>query len=166
MHIDVYGQIIFNENDLCDLIMQDQNNILKKCLTTYDISRLNNLENIPKFIAYKNDELTIDQFDKRSQSNWHMPEEYKNLDIAKWVIEQCNTEQELERVKHELLLFLERDLFALLQYLKYLVDTLRQHDIVWGVGRGSSVASYVLYLIGVHKINSIQYQLDITDFLH
>lgn len=166
MHIDVYGQIIFNENDLCDLIMQDQNNMLKKCLTTYDISRLNNLENVPKFIAYHNDELTIDQFDKQAQANWHMPDEYKNLDIAKWVIEQCNTEQELERVKHELLLFLERDLFALLQYLKYLVDTLRQHDIVWGVGRGSSVASYVLYLIGVHKINSIQYQLDITDFLH
>jgi DNA polymerase III alpha subunit len=60
---------------------------------------------------------------------------------------------------------LDRNLFQLLQYLKYLVDTMRKHNIVWGVGRGSSVASYVLYLIGVHKINSMYYDLDIEEFL-
>jgi DNA polymerase III alpha subunit len=47
----------------------------------------------------------------------------------------------------------------------YLVDFMRENKIVWGVGRGSSVASYVLYLIGVHKIDSIQYDLDWTEFL-
>ena len=58
--------------------------------------------------------------------------------------------------EEELILFKERDLIPLLRYLKYLVDTMRKHNIVWGVGRGSSVASYILYLIGVHKINSIK----------
>ena len=53
----------------------------------------------------------------------------------------------------------------LLCYLKYLVDTMREHNIVWGVGRGSSVASYCLYLLGVHKINSIKFELDIKEFL-
>jgi DNA polymerase III alpha subunit len=42
---------------------------------------------------------------------------------------------------------------------------MRENDIVWGVGRGSSVASYTLYLIGVHKIDSIKYELDINEFL-
>jgi len=56
-------------------------------------------------------------------------------------------------------------MFDLLIYLKYLVDTLRSQNIVWGVGRGSSVASYCLYLIGVHKVNSMQYNLDIHEFL-
>jgi DNA polymerase III alpha subunit len=65
----------------------------------------------------------------------------------------------------ELLLFQERDLFLLLKQLKYIVDTWRKNNIVWGVGRGSSVASYVLYLIGVHKINSIYYDLNIEEFL-
>ena len=32
---------------------------------------------------------------------------------------------------------------------------MRENNIVWGVGRGSPVASYVLFLIGVHRINSI-----------
>ena len=52
-----------------------------------------------------------------------------------------------------------------LRYLKYLVDTMRKHKIVWGVGRGSSVASYCLFLIGVHRVDSVLYQLDIKEFL-
>jgi len=51
-----------------------------------------------------------------------------------------------------------------LHVMKYVVDTLRENQIVWGVGRGSSVASYVLYLIGVHKIDSIKYKLPIEEF--
>jgi DNA polymerase III alpha subunit len=42
---------------------------------------------------------------------------------------------------------------------------MRSNNIVWGVGRGSSVASYVLYLLGVHKVDSIKYGLDIREFL-
>ena len=59
----------------------------------------------------------------------------------------------------------KRDMHNLLRYMIYLVDFMRENNIVWGVGRGSSVASYVLYLIGVHKIDSIQYDLDWTEFL-
>jgi DNA polymerase III alpha subunit len=58
-----------------------------------------------------------------------------------------------------------RGMLPLLQYMIYLVDFMRENDIVWGVGRGSSVASYVLYIIGVHRINSIQYDLDWKEFL-
>jgi len=47
----------------------------------------------------------------------------------------------------------------------YLVDFMRENKIVWGVGRGSSTASFVLYLIGIHKINPIQFQLDWREFL-
>ena len=61
--------------------------------------------------------------------------------------------------------FRERNMLDLLRVLKYTVDTLKTNSIVWGVGRGSSVASYVLFLLGVHKINSIQYNLDWREFL-
>jgi DNA polymerase III alpha subunit len=80
-------------------------------------------------------------------------------------LNQCTTDAELQRVADELMLFQERDLFNLLRWLKYFVDTMRANQVVWGVGRGSSVASYVLYLIGVHKINSMYYDLDISEFL-
>ena len=62
-------------------------------------------------------------------------------------------------------MFQERNLFDLLRYLKYLVDVMRENKIIWGVGRGSSVASYVLYLLGVHRIDSMFYDLDPAEFL-
>jgi DNA polymerase III alpha subunit len=94
-----------------------------------------------------------------------MPDEYKQLTIQNYVLNKCKTDQELERVAEELKAFRERDMFNLLRYMVYLVDFMRENNIVWGVGRGSSVASYVLYLIGVHRINSIQYDLDWREFL-
>ena len=62
-------------------------------------------------------------------------------------------------------MFEERNLFPVIQILIYIIETMRKHKLVWGVGRGSSVASYVLYLIGAHKVNSLTYNLDIEEFL-
>jgi len=94
-----------------------------------------------------------------------MPEEYKQLDIAKLVLDLCVTPAELQRVGHELILYQERNLFDLLRYLKYLVDVMKTNRMIWGVGRGSSVASHVLYLLGVHRVNSLFYELDPEEFL-
>jgi len=94
-----------------------------------------------------------------------MPAEYAEFDIAKWLLDQCETDEQRQRVGQELMMYLERDLFDLLNFLRYMVQIMRDNNIVWGVGRGSSVASYVLYLIGVHKIDSLYYDLDVTDFL-
>lgn len=167
MRTDNYGQIILSEKELCNLYLQNPNRVVSKTLIDHSININDDLEltNIPQLIQYVTSTETIEKFDKRLQSNWYMPDEYKNLDIAKWILDQCQTDSERQRVGEELLLYLDRNLFQLLQYLKYLVDTMRKHNIVWGVGRGSSVASYVLYLIGVHKINSMYYDLDIEEFL-
>jgi DNA polymerase III alpha subunit len=62
-------------------------------------------------------------------------------------------------------MYQERDLFDLLRYLKYLVDVMNDNQVIWGVGRGSSVASYVLYKLGVHRIDSLHYDLDPAEFL-
>jgi DNA polymerase III alpha subunit len=56
-------------------------------------------------------------------------------------------------------------MIIVLKFLKYLVDVCNTNNIVLGVGRGSSVASYCLYLLGVHCIDSIKYELDIKEFL-
>ena len=171
MKYDAYGQARITENELADLLYVNPNLDLTRFLVEGSPNLYNNaLRNLhldwPVLNPYYYvDWGTIDEFDQAQQSKWKMPSEYKELDIAQWVLDQCKTDEELQRVGQELLLYQERDLFTLLQFMKYLVDTLRKNDIVWGVGRGSSVASYVLYLIGVHKINSLYYDLDITEFL-
>lgn len=112
-----------------------------------------------------NQPLAIKEFDSENQAHWLMPQEYYELDIAEWILNQCHNDAELQRCGEELLLYQERDAFDLLRYLKYLVDVMRKHNVIWGVGRGSSVASFVLYKIGVHRINSLYYDLDPREFL-
>jgi len=56
-------------------------------------------------------------------------------------------------------------MYPVLKFLVYLVNICEENDVVLGVGRGSSVASYILYLINVHHIDSIKYNLDIKEFL-
>jgi DNA polymerase III alpha subunit len=95
--------------------------------------------------------------------NWLIPKEYKELDIEKFLVEQC-PEQNYDRLIKEIELYQKHDMVIVLKAMKFLVDTFRKNNIVWGVGRGSSVASYALFLIGVHKIDSVKYNLPIEEF--
>lgn len=164
--------MIYSEDDMCDLLMRGHNIVAMKNLlvdSTVDLETAASiLENVPTFIRY--DEMASlavskEEFDHRCQTQWFMPDTYKELDIAEYIISLCKTDAELQRVGQELLLYQERNLFDLLRYLKYLVDLMTQNRLIWGVGRGSSVASYVLYLLGVHRINSLYYDLDPEEFL-
>lgn len=166
-----FGEIILTESDLFDQIMMGAD-IAKFDHTlvdnTVDLSSVNDiLRQVPKFVVYDDavEKLSIKEFDQYCQSQWKMPSEYRQLDIAQHILSLCNTDAELQRVAQELLMYQERNLFDLLRYLKYLVDTMKQHRLIWGVGRGSSLASYVLYLLGVHRINSMHYELDPAEFL-
>lgn len=167
MKVDSFGQIILNEQDICNLYLQNTQAILKDVLVDKPITFDSNLEleNIPSIQVYTVNNSTVTIFDKQQQAVWHMPQAYYDLDIAEWVLLACNNDAELQRCGAELLRYAELDMLTLLQYLKYLVDTMRLNNIVWGVGRGSSVSSYVLYKIGVHKIDSMYYDLDYTEFL-
>jgi DNA polymerase III alpha subunit len=112
-----------------------------------------------------NSDISVPNWDSLQQRRWHMPDHYKDIDIAEHVLDLCSTDAELQRVGHELMMYQERNLFDLLKYLHYLVDVMKQNNVIWGVGRGSSVSSYVLYLLGVHRINSMFYDLDPGEFL-
>lgn len=167
MFTDKYGQVVYEENDLLDLYLTNPEfkanhlTVNKKITFPEQLE----LENVPKLVEYVSSTLSVEEFDGDMQNAWFLPEEYKNFDIAQFVLDQCQNEEEIQRAGKELLMYQERDMFMLLNYLKYLVDTMRKNNIVWGVGRGSSVSSFVLFIIGVHKINSIYYDLDIEEFL-
>jgi hypothetical protein len=169
---DKFGQLVFSESDIVDLVMQGRDiatlkNTLVDATVNVDKAALL-LDCVPDFVTHNasiDSNLTVEQFDCSQQRTWHMPQEYQQLDIAQYILEQCTTDVELQRCGQELLMYQERDLFDLLRFLKYLVDTMTEHQVIWGVGRGSSVASYVLYKLGVHRINSMFYDLDVGEFL-
>lgn len=172
----------FSNRDLTDMIYSghvDKCHVVL-CDPSDDIDKFNaamqdqHLPELTKYVALDVDQKT---FDGALQSEWFMPDEYKNLDITVYLFaklaenlqvepnDELRHTKEWKRVTEEWKAFLDRGMTDLLRYMVYLVDFMRENDIVWGVGRGSSVSSYVLYLIGVHKIDSIQYDLDWREFL-
>jgi len=171
MKTDELGIPRFSNRDLIDMIYSghaDKVHVVL-CDATDDVDKFNaameeqGFDKLQKYIPLDVDQKT---FDGVCQSEWFMPQEYKELDVYTFVMNKAGDDlAELERVEEELAQFKVRGMSNLLRYMIYLVDFMRENGIVWGVGRGSSVASYVLYLIGVHRIDSIQYDLDWREFL-
>ena len=182
MKTDTLGIPRFTNKDLVDMIYSghaDKVHVVL-CDAGDDVDRFNaameeqGFDKLQKYIPLDVDQKT---FDGVCQSEWFMPDEYKTLDVDEWCLrkimkmkdatrqDQILWSDEWNRTYEELEAFDERGMMPLLQYMVYLVDFMRENNIVWGVGRGSSVASYVLYLIGVHRIDSIKYKLDWREFL-
>lgn len=167
MKSDKFGSPIFEENDIFELLYQGID--IKEYSSKILLDQTTSLENFElaselQFLKTEQSNISIEEFDKLSQDHWLMPDEYKNMDIEGFLVHVCPKEH-YQRLIDELREFRSRNMLNLLRCLKYLVDTMRKNNIVWGVGRGSSVASYVLFLLGVHKIDSIKYNLDWREFL-
>ncbi len=170
MNINKYGAVFLDQNELFEAIYSGKIKTLdhiyldEQSTAQFNSALNTNKDSFSGLKQYQNSEEDLKFFDEANQCEWFMPEEYCP-DLIAGLYSLCETQQQIDRVNQELELFIQHGMFDLLFYLKYLVDTMRQNNIVWGVGRGSSVASYVLYLIGVHKIDSIKYELDIHEFL-
>lgn len=168
MRLDQYKNPIFNSQDVFKFIYQNKIDKLKDIFVDLD-------SELEQFISTSelnlstppSENKSIKEFDFASQNQWFMPESYARIDIDSYVLSKIDMSDQLEvdRIIEELQEFKKRNMYQLLQWLIYFVDTCTDHNIVWGVGRGSSVSSYVLYLIGVHKINSIKFNLPWSDFL-
>lgn len=168
MYLDKFSNPIFEDSDIFKMMYHGKASELSKLTvqTTPDISSLQTISEInfqhPTPAIEFN---SIEEFDSCMQQDWFMPDEYKTFDIKAWVESRCNTLDEKKRVTEELVEYELRNMLDILRWLKYFVDTCNAENVLWGVGRGSSVSSYVLYLIGIHRINSIKYNLNWQEFL-
>lgn len=109
-------------------------------------------------------------------TSWNIPEEYKALSLNKIIfdkfaekikqdnISETRIESYIERIVTEFEIFKSRDMLDVLKTVVYIVDTFEANNVVWGTGRGSSCASYILYILGLHEVDSVKYKLDIREF--
>ena len=65
----------------------------------------------------------------------------------------------------EIQLYEEKGFDKFLRFCIFLSEKIEENGWVIGVGRGSSCASYLLYLLKIHLVDSIKYNLDIKEFL-
>lgn len=168
---DEWGNVLFDADGLVD-------HLLRGSELSSDLFALES-DGVKKFNAkcvewdhpedqvslYVAPQVAVEDWDAEYQNQWFTPDSYDKLDVLEWLAAKCQTEAQLVRVAEEWELFEQRDMIPVLRCLIYLVDNFRERNIVWGVGRGSSVASYVLYLIGIHRVDSLAYDLDVREFL-
>jgi DNA polymerase III alpha subunit len=109
---------------------------------------------------------------------WKLPPEYLSLDVDLYVsvvfgerlpslqYDSAQTEAAINRVALELSKFQERGLYDLLRVIIHVLDRFKSSGTVWGVGRGSSCASYILFLLGLHVVDPIRFNVDLDEFIH
>jgi DNA polymerase III alpha subunit len=173
MNINEYGSVFVSADEMFKNIYAGKiktfNNIYldQPTVDQFNAAKDLNRDSFEYMGNYVDPNISLKQYDTNLQDEWFMPEGYRptSFNMVEYLISLCKNDKETDRVLEELTLFAQYDMINLLCYLKYLVDTMRENNIVWGVGRGSSVASYCLYLLGVHKIDSIKFSLDIREFL-
>lgn len=163
MKIDDYGTCIFEEQDIFNLLYQNITEF-SNITVTQDINSFIEFTEQP-INLYQPPTMSIEEFDRINKSNWFIPDEYISFDIYQYISDTCTTEDELIRCAEELELFNKLGMMPLFPLLKYIVDTLKANNVMYGVGRGSSTASYVLYKLGIHRIDSMKYELDYKEFL-
>ena len=164
-----HGDCIYDEDTLLEYIYQNPEIDISKFYIdqpeTY-LSALNELGlELPIIQGEPKHNEKPAEMDQRLQSSWHMPAEYHAIDVLDYLLKRCQTAEEEQRVRDEYALFDQKGFTKVLQFLIYFIDTLRNNNVVWGVGRGSSVSSFCLFLIGVHKIHPLLYNLDYREFL-
>jgi DNA polymerase III alpha subunit len=168
--IDDWGRVIVKADSLVDLLLQGYD---MKSLTIVDSPAIEEYNKWCKyydkpecaFAVEQPPACTPEEEHESRASTWFISDEIQRINVREFLLSMCQEDACRDRVNEEMDLFEERKLEPLLQLMIYLVDHFRERKVVWGVGRGSSVASYVLFLIGVHKINSMAYGLDVHDFL-
>jgi hypothetical protein len=74
------------------------------------------------------------------------------------------SENERERVEEEIFLFEQANAEILLKFIIWLSDFVRKNNIPIGVGRGSSCSLYTLYLLGLHHVNCLKYNISCLEF--
>lgn len=168
---DEYGRVVFNESDLVELLYKGEgqsSDLL--AVNTEAIKKYN--EWCKTFDALEKQfevaqplDVSPEEFHEQRQKEWLMPAEYTTLDVEVWLHQRCVGEAARQRVDVELELFRKYGMEDALRLFIYITETLRTANVWWGVGRGSSVASYCLFLIGVHRIDSLKYDLNIKEFL-
>lgn len=109
---------------------------------------------------------------------WQLPAKYQQLDLVAHVgdalqqklvqLKYSGVEQEaaFARVADELAEIEKRGMVDFMRTVIYILDIFRAEGVVWGVGRGSSCASFILFILGLHSVDCLRLDVPFSEFFH
>lgn len=127
-------------------------------------------DDINKFNALSDEKISIKTTCEVPKPELCIPDEYKNMDVLNYILSKIdrnldNYQEVVSRINLEYSIFKRKNYIDQLRTCIYIVDQFNTNNVVWGTGRGSACCSYILYVIGIHDVDSILYDLDINEFL-
>lgn len=140
---------------------------------TDDLSLHNSLVDQPEEkITTSHDGVQI--LNRITPESYQIPVEYLNIDLKEFVLakyrETLSGEPEsqiaLARINTELGEIQKRGIESLFKTIIYVVDQFKKHQTVFGVGRGSSCACFILYVLGLNLVNPLKYDIPVDEFFH
>jgi DNA polymerase III alpha subunit len=139
-------------------------------VVTPDVEAYNKLQPREKRIGLKQSCGTIktDWLPDVSSITWQDVEDYvfARHDAITTGMDSAERAKREERLANEYITFSKNPTYQMmLKTMLFVVLTLEDQKVTWGVGRGSSVSSYLLYVMGVHDIDSFEYDLQLSDFI-
>ena len=139
---------------------------LSKLVVDYD-------EDVELFNRLSEEEVAVSKDTNSALSfEWDIPQNYKEIDLADYAEKRLaklglsDDDRYTARIHNELREIKTRKLENLFRCLIYVVDVFHKNNTVWGVGRGSSCASLALFLIGLHLVDPIKYNIGMHEFFH
>jgi DNA polymerase III alpha subunit len=112
---------------------------------------------------------------------WQLPQKYKDLNLREYVFDKFievgarlgyanlsepECDAYADRLDAELAEIERRGMVEFTKTIIFVLDTFREKGILWGVGRGSSCASYVLYILGLHVVDCVKFNVPMEEFFH
>lgn len=100
---------------------------------------------------------------------WTIPKKYLELNITELCIDalaekRLDDDEYIERLSWELNKMEEKNMHQFVRCLLYVIHQFEEKDVLWGVGRGSSCASLIMYLLGINKVDPVKYGIPAEEF--
>ena len=104
-----------------------------------------------------------------STFEWTIPKKFLELNITELCItaleeKGLGTDEYVERLSWELIQMEEKDMHQFVRCLLYVTTQFKEKGVLWGVGRGSSCASLIMYLLGINKVDPVKYGIPAEEF--
>lgn len=153
------GKSIIEPESIADLLL---NGVTPDKILTTEISEevelFNQMSDVKIDLYDENKEVKLD-------FSWQLPQKYLELDLIEYFSHFITPKNE-ERICEELELVMKFQIENEMRTIIYVVDILKDKKVVFGVGRGSSCASYLLYCIGIHQVDCLKYDIPASEFFH
>lgn len=165
------GVLEVSPDNVVEYLLQGVPPSLLRATGSHDLENLNDRVQESDQIKPPGDPIKIDM-------DWNIPPEYKQIDLDEYLAVRfeeklgslkytdAEVQVAIDRISDELQQIKHRGMTRFMQTIVFILDEFKRNNVVWGVGRGSSCACYLLFILGLHVVDCVKMNVPMDEFFH